>query len=108
MNILKGACIRISMTEKGDSLENAIAERVNGIQKTEWLENNRARLKAEAIDMFWDIVSSYNGRRSHLSLNMQTPDSAHMSHGPIPRAWKNYWKERHKYDQETNPCMMTK
>ena len=106
--ILKGAGIGISMTEKVDPLENAIAERVNGILKTEWLKNNRPRLKVEAIDMFGDIVSSYNGRRPHLSLNMQTPDSAHMSHGPIPRAWKNYWKERHKYDQGTNPCMITK
>ena len=30
--------IKISMTENGDPLENAIAERVNGILKQEWLE----------------------------------------------------------------------
>jgi transposase InsO family protein len=31
--------IKISMSEKGDPLENAIAERVNGILKDELLEN---------------------------------------------------------------------
>jgi transposase InsO family protein len=29
--------VRISMTENGDPWENAIAERINGILKTEWL-----------------------------------------------------------------------
>ena len=32
--------ILISMTEKGDPYENAVAERVNGILKTEWLYYN--------------------------------------------------------------------
>ena len=30
--------IRISMTEKGDPYENAVAERVNGILKSEWID----------------------------------------------------------------------
>ena len=38
VNLLQDKGIKISMTEKGDPLENAIAERVNGILKQELLE----------------------------------------------------------------------
>lgn len=37
VNKLQQHGILISMTDKGDPYENAIAERVNGILKTEWL-----------------------------------------------------------------------
>ena len=37
ISILQGIKCRISMTENGDPRENAIAERVNGILKEEWL-----------------------------------------------------------------------
>ncbi|WP_289464175.1 DDE-type integrase/transposase/recombinase, partial [Klebsiella pneumoniae] len=37
VSILKSHCSQISMTQTGDPLENAIAERANGILKTEWL-----------------------------------------------------------------------
>lgn len=37
VSILKSHGSQISMTQTGDPLENAIAERANGILKTEWL-----------------------------------------------------------------------
>lgn len=37
VSILKSHSSQISMTQIGDPLENAIAERANGILKTEWL-----------------------------------------------------------------------
>ncbi len=37
IELLEANHIQISMTEKGDPLENAIAERVNGILKNEYL-----------------------------------------------------------------------
>lgn len=37
VNELKSRGVRISMTESGEPLENAVAERVNGIIKSEWL-----------------------------------------------------------------------
>ena len=40
--------IRISMTQSGNPLDNAIAERVNGILKTELLENNYNNLEEAA------------------------------------------------------------
>ncbi len=39
VKLLQENGIRISMTENGDPLENAIAERVNGIIKEEYLED---------------------------------------------------------------------
>ncbi|KAA6330931.1 hypothetical protein EZS27_020411 [termite gut metagenome] len=38
--------IRISMTESGDPLENAIAERINGILKTEWIYRQEFQIMA--------------------------------------------------------------
>ncbi|KAA6308016.1 hypothetical protein EZS27_040309, partial [termite gut metagenome] len=38
VRLLKNNHIRISMTEHGDPYENAVAERMNGILKAEWLD----------------------------------------------------------------------
>ena len=83
--------IRISMTDKGDPYENAIAERVNGILKTEWLYQMKlTSLKAarEAVD---DIVRVYNEQRPHLSVGMLTPMQARFQSGEMKKYWKNYW-----------------
>ncbi len=37
------------MTESGDPLENAIADRVNGILKTEWLDKLPIQLPKETF-----------------------------------------------------------
>ncbi|MBK5722130.1 IS3 family transposase [Dysgonomonas sp. Marseille-P4677] len=39
VNLLKENNIRISMTENGDPYQNAVAERINGILKDEWLDH---------------------------------------------------------------------
>jgi len=85
-----GPKIRISMTEKGDPLENAIAERVNGILKDELLERRftsfqEARMKID------EAVSTYNNLRPHLSIDMLTPAEAHSRTGLLRRHWKNYF-----------------
>jgi putative transposase len=88
---LLGPHIRISMTEKGDPLENAIAERVNGILKTELLQRRFESL-AEARLEVARAVSTYNHLRPHLSVDMLTPAVAHERQGPLKRRWKNYYK----------------
>lgn len=37
------------MTESGDPLENAVAERVNGIIKSEWLNNEEIKELADCL-----------------------------------------------------------
>ena len=92
---LRSFNINISMTENSDPLENAIAERVNGILKTEWLNRSVITTKYETALKISEIIEAYNTKRPHLSINMMTPAVAHDSEGNLPRKWKNYWKENH-------------
>jgi putative transposase len=85
-----GRKIRISMTEKSDPLENAIAERVNGILKDELLEKRFDSFN-EAQKRIDEAVSVYNHLRPHLSIDMLTPAEAHTRTGSLKRHWKNYF-----------------
>lgn len=87
---LLGTRIRISMTEKSDPLENAIAERVNGILKQELLAKGFASF-TEARREVGQAVGIYNHLRPHLSIDMMTPAEAHAKTGPITKRWKNYY-----------------
>ena len=55
------------MTENGDPLENAIAERINGIIKNEYLAYQRVLSLAQAQIVLQQAVSLYNYKRPHLS-----------------------------------------
>lgn len=87
---LLGKDIRISMSEKSDPLENAIAERVNGILKQELLAKSFSSF-AEARRQVAQAVSTYNHLRPHLSIDMLTPAEAHAHNGVLKRRWKNYY-----------------
>lgn len=95
---LKAFSIGISMTRKGDPLENAIAERVNGILKNEWLDGYKPKSKTDAKRYITRIISLYNNKRPHLSIDMLTPEQAHTRTGTLSRCWKNYWKQSEKMD----------
>jgi len=68
--------ITCSMTDGYDCYQNALAERVNGILKGEFLLNRPADL-LQARRMVAQAVDIYNRERPHLSLKMQTPDAVH-------------------------------
>lgn len=68
--------IRCSMTDGYDCYQNALAERVNGILKTEFLLVLPKYL-AEAQKMVDQSVQTYNTRRPHLALKYKTPDAVH-------------------------------
>jgi len=87
---LIGSEIRISMSEKSDPLENAIAERVNGILKQELLAKSFSSL-SEAGRQIAQAVNTYNNLRPHLSIDMLTPAEAHALNGPLTKRWKNYY-----------------
>jgi transposase InsO family protein len=89
---LLGKAIRISMSEKSDPLENAIAERVNGILKQELLPK-RFESFGDAEMAIDEAVSIYNHLRPHLSIDMLTPAEAHACTGTLERRWKAY--DRH-------------
>jgi len=68
--------VTCSMTDGYDCYQNALAERVNGILKTELLLQRPADL-AQARRMVEQSVGIYNCERPHLSLKMKTPDAVH-------------------------------
>ena len=68
--------IHCSMTDGYDCYQNALAERVNGILKTELLLA-RPKDLTQARQMVDQSVSIYNTRRPHLALKYKTPDAVH-------------------------------
>jgi len=89
VSLLKEANAMISMTESGDPLENAIAERVNGILKTELISTAYSDIEQHPYTS--QDVTIYNHRRRHSSLNWQIPAMVHEQKGPQIRRWKNYY-----------------
>lgn len=65
--------IKISMAEKGNPYENAIAERVNGILKIEFLLEQRFRSKQEARESVKEAIKIYNEERLHMTIGYLTP-----------------------------------
>jgi transposase InsO family protein len=99
VNLLKKKQIKISMTQNGDPLENAIAERVNGIIKDEYLLNYQCDNIQEAKIKLNLVVSLYNNERPHSSIGNLTPEYVHsqypqISDEKIKRLWKNYYTKK--------------
>lgn len=93
VNVLQNKNIKISMTENGDPLENAIAERVNGILKEELLQVKYDSFVA-AQKSVAKAIAVYNSVRLHSSCDMLTPMEAHQKKGELKKHWKNYYKKR--------------
>lgn len=74
---LESRNIKISMTEDNHCYENAVAERVNGILKTEFMLGDRLKSIAIAKELTAEAVKIYNEERLHLSLDYQTPAMKH-------------------------------
>ena len=90
---LRSAGIAICMTQSGDPRDNAIAERVNGILKQELLEEVYPNIK-QAQRSAVAAIDIYNRLRPHSSVDMLTPEKAHMRTGPIKRRWRSLFKGR--------------
>lgn len=93
VGILERENILISMTPDSDPRKNAIAERINGILKSELLQlvYNSFEEASEGIDK---AVTIYNSQRLHSSIDMLTPQQAHHLRGEIKKRWKTYYKKR--------------
>jgi len=81
--------IQISMTEDYKPTDNAIAERVNGIIKSESIYRQERRFKTyeEALEHIGRFILFYNCRRPHYSIGLQTPNVAHEQTGEQKRMW---------------------
>jgi len=100
VKLLQDENIAISMTQSGDPLENAVAERVNGIIKEEYLTHYVYKTKKEVEQRLQVAVELYNTQRPHMSCSMQTPQTVHTNNLPVTRKWKNYY---HKQKAAVSP-----
>lgn len=106
VKLLNKRNIMISMTENGDPLENAIAERVNGILKDEWLYDMGKMDKTTMHKIIPQIIHIYNEERPHLSLNMLTPNVAHQMSERLKKRWKNYYPSTSR-SEKSEECFFT-
>jgi len=97
VEILKDREISISMTQSGDPRDNAIAERVNGIFKTELLDEVYPDITT-ARAAIAQAVNTYNYLRPHTSIDMLTPAMAHGKSIHLKRRWKSFYQR--KLDKE--------
>ncbi|HGM8158348.1 TPA: IS3 family transposase [Pseudomonas aeruginosa] len=68
--------VQCSMTDGYDCYQNALAERINGILKTELLLSSPENLD-QARKMVAEAVQIYNTERPHMALKNKTPDAVH-------------------------------
>ena len=97
INLLNKYKIRVSMGQKGDPLENPVAERVNGILKDEYLYELELEDVAHVQEILDNKIRLYNDQRPHLSCDMLTPNQASNTQGVLKRRWKNYYKPVKQY-----------
>jgi putative transposase len=96
VKLLQDNNIRISMTENGDPLENAIAERMNGILKEEYLFPHQINSKEQAEKQLAVAVKLYNEQRPHFSIGLLTPELVHSKNLSTEKLWKNYYDKNTK------------
>ncbi len=96
VKLLQDWNIKISMTENGDPLENALAERINGIIKDEHLETYDIENIKQAKEVLKQLVDLYNGERPHMSISNFTPNQIHHATTQIKteKLWKNYYRKQ--------------
>lgn len=70
--------VQCSMTDGYDCYQNALAERINGILKNEYLLHKPADIE-EAIKMVAESVDIYNTKRPHFALKYKTPNEVHQA-----------------------------
>jgi len=102
VKLLQDNQIAISMTENGDPLENAIAERINGIIKNEYLIDYSLDTIESAQQLLNKAVELYNYDRPHMSIGNLTPANVHYSRTTIKteRLWKNYYRKNNSFVNE--------
>lgn len=82
ISVLKSNGCLVSMTQSGDPKDNAIAERVNGILKTEWLNACQFTSIEQVENKLSKIIKLYNEQRPHMSIGMKVPCELHIpGHG---------------------------
>lgn len=81
-SVLKQYDVQPSMTDGADCYQNALAERVNGILKQEFLLY-RCKTMKQLDKLISESIDTYNRYRPHWSLGLKTPESVHKKAGCV-------------------------
>lgn len=97
-SLLKRKRVKCSMTESYDPYSNAVAERVNGILKHEFLLERQKADLAVMKKMVKSSIQIYNHHRPHHSCYMKTPDQMHKQSRIRIRSYKKTNRTKSKLD----------
>ncbi len=103
-DILQSKNVSISMTENGDPYENALAERVNGILKSEFDLDKTFSSFDSAKTAVGIAINTYNTLRPHASCNYQTPEQTHKQEGQLTKKWSKPPKRKRLQAQPEMPA----
>lgn len=101
-DLLKKKKVWISMTKPASPHENAIAERVNGILKEEWLEDIAGETNINPKKYIIKIIKIYNDMRPHESLGNLTPNQVH-DEGFTRHDTERVIGKKYKWKKKTEP-----
>ncbi len=87
-NTLTRNNIKCSMTQNSDPYENAVAERINGILKQEFLIDTYHQDLSTMKTIIKETVHIYNSQRPHYSNHMLTPEQMHNQNKVQMRTYK--------------------
>ena len=91
VKLLQKNNVQISMTETGDPLENAVAERIHRTIKEEFTTDREINFSsiAEAKTSIKKFIEFYNQHRPHRSIEWYTPNEAHRQNDWILRYFEH-------------------
>ena len=92
VKLLQKQQVQISMTQTGDPLENAVAERIHKTIKEEFTDDRQINFCniEQAKTEIKKFIEFYNQQRPHRSVQWLTPNEAYQCTGALRRVWKTY------------------
>ena len=100
--ILAKNTIMCSMTESYDPYANAVAERVNGILKQEFIGQQKNIKIQTMAGLISNSIDIYNQKRPHYSCYMKTPDFMHQQNQIEIRTYKRTNPDEHSHLDSIN------
>ncbi len=92
--------VRCSMTEQYDPYQNAVAERINGILKQEFILGIKVKDLELMKCLIRESIKIYNNERPHLSCHMNTPEFMHGQSEVVIKTYKR------KPVEDSNPLLV--
>ena len=96
-DLLKRSKINCSMTESYDPYANAVAERINGILKGEFIGYKKQWSLQTMGELVKNSIEIYNEQRPHFSCYYRTPKQMHQQNEVKIKTYKNEYPSKHVF-----------